>query len=58
MSFAGKRIKYLCNICGITQQELAKTMGYSSNKTISAYVTGKRTISPKIAAKFAEAFHV
>lgn len=58
MSVSGDRIKFLCAICEVTQQELAEEMGYSSNKTISAYVTGARQISKKTAAKFARAFHV
>lgn len=54
----GERIKELRTNLGLTQEELAKMIGYKSRATVNKIESGEREITQSMIVKFANALHV
>lgn len=54
----GERIKELRTNLGLTQDELAKKIGYKSRATVNKIESGDREITQSMIKKFADALHV
>lgn len=53
----GDRIKMRRQELGLTQEELAKRMGYKSKSTVNKVETGKNDVNQSTAVKYAEALN-
>ena len=57
MAEIGKKIKYFREILGMTQEELAKKLGYKSKTTIAKIELGTNDISQSKVVEFAKALN-
>ena len=57
MAEIGKKIKYFREVLGMTQEELAKKLGYKSKTTIAKIELGTNDISQSKVVEFAKALN-